>query len=111
MEKRRSGRYPVELNADIVLGERTYRGHVTDVSECGVGYLTTSFDYVSSDVTPERVIDMDLQTPAGDTLRLNCEVKWFLSDSPRNGKLTLGMKIIDPPLQYRKYVEKLSTTN
>ncbi len=109
MEKRTSKRIPVRFNASITFGNKTYEGHVKDISECGVGYLTTSFDQDEKDFTPAKMLDLNFTAPSGETLKLNCEVKWFVRKVPNDKELTLGMRVINPPWQYKKCLEDLHT--
>lgn len=111
MERRKSERLPFSSNASIVFRGQTYAGSIENVSEGGVEYLLTSSIKTSEDLTPEKLIKLNIQTPSGRNISLSCEVKWFLK-MPQNGKkLTMGMKIINPPDEYRELIKELNSKN
>ncbi len=84
-----------------------YTGFIKNASEEGLAYETYSF------ASTKKKIDLMLKMPSGETLNLNCEIKWSsLLDSPwplplNYSTFNMGMKIIDPPLKYMEYVKKL----
>ena len=108
MERRKSERLPFSSGASIVFRDRSYAGAIENISEDGVEYLVTSTIQTTEDLTPEKLIELNFQTPSGSNISLKCEVKWFLR-TPGDGKtLTLGMKIIDPPAEYRELIKDLN---
>lgn len=111
MNKRNSDRLPVNLKANITISNKAYSGLINNVSECGVGYLLVSLDYIADDVAPEKAIIVNFRTPSGLTLSLDCELKWFSKPQASAGRetsaLTLGLKIVNPPQQYTEYVKTL----
>ncbi len=107
MEKRRSDRIGLNLKAKIVSGGKVYNGFIKNVSESGIGYLITSSIHISKDFTPIKTIELNFQIPSDEILKLNCEIIWFSRTSPDAKILTLGMKIIDPPLKYSEWVKNL----
>ena len=114
--KRSSERFSVNLNSVITSGFRNYLGFIDNVSEEGLAYIRVdrdTFTLTLKEFTPEKIINIILVVPYGETLNLNCQIKWsaILSspwplpeDYPTLG---IGMKIINPPLKYREYVETL----
>lgn len=111
MEKRFFDRLAVSISASIVSGNGTYSGFIDNVSECGIGYLLTSLRHVSTDFTPAKRVLMSFQIPSGETLALDCEVKWFYRAASDGDKLTLGMEIIEPPSKYNDYIKTLFSKN
>lgn len=101
----------VSLDAKVILDGTTYEGLIRDVSECGLGYLMTSLNGTVNDFTPEKTIMLIFKTSSGETLNLNCEVKWFLKSSPSDDKLTLGMKVSELNAEYEEYVKTLLRNN
>ncbi len=108
IERRLSKRISAYINANVFSGGKTYDGSIENVSEEGVEYLMTSLIEAPKNFTPEKIIVLNFQIPSGETLNLYCEVKWFLRTPPFNKKLTLGMKIIDPPPTYKEFVKTLT---
>ena len=107
MERRRCNRIPVILKAKVIIGDKTYAGFIENVSVEGIKYSITSFFQTTKDFTPEMIIKLNFQNPSGETLNLNCELIWFSKISPNDTELTLGMKIIDPPQNYKEFVRTL----
>ncbi len=86
-------------------------GSVENVSEDGVEYILSSLIDTSKDFVPDKIIDLNFETPSGDIINVQCEVKWFFRAAPDDKDLTLGMKIIDPPYEYKKLIRTLDTGN
>lgn len=108
MERRLSQRIPVTLDAYFSSGGKTYTGLIENVSREGVEYLMVSSIQATKDFKPEKMIELYFQIPSGQTLNLNCEVKWLLKASQNDKLLTLGMKIIDPPQEYKEFINTLN---
>ncbi|MBL7049530.1 MAG: PilZ domain-containing protein [Nitrospira sp.] len=107
IDRRHAGRNLCNLSAKISSQNITYDGLIENVTEDGLEYLMTSFIEVSTDFTPEKILDMKFTMPDGEELNLNCEVQWYMKTSPEEKKLMLGMKIIEPPETYRALVRAL----
>jgi hypothetical protein len=107
MEKRLSKRISLNLKTKIISDSKTYDGFIKNVSESGIGYLITSSIHISKDFTPKKIIKINFKIPSNEILTLNCEIMWFLRTSPDTEILTLGMKIIDAPAKYKKFIKNL----
>jgi hypothetical protein len=61
------------------------------------------------EILPGTTIGVGFQTPTGETLSLECEVKWIrnLPDLPFGMKYHVGMEIQNPPQKYNEFVEGL----
>ena len=114
--KRSSERFSVNLNSVITSGLRNYLGFIENVSEEGLAYIRVerdTFNLTLKEFTPEKIINIILVVADGETLNLNCQIKWSsLLSSPwplpqDYPTLGLGMKIINPPKKYREYLETL----
>jgi hypothetical protein len=108
MEKRSANRKACNLEANIVSGGITCQGFIENVSENGMEYLMTSEIISSKNFTPDKRIELNFRIPSGEELKLDCEVRWFLRVTPEQNRLVLGMRIIDPPLEYKKFIRALS---
>jgi hypothetical protein len=104
MEKRHSERLLCHLKAKIISAGKTFDGFIENVSEEGLEYLISSLIQVPEDFTPEKMIKLIFQNHSGETINLTCEAKWFLRSSPDSKTLTVGMKIINPPQEYRELI-------
>ncbi|MHA2219038.1 MAG: hypothetical protein ACXACY_24220 [Candidatus Hodarchaeales archaeon] len=60
-------------------------------------------------ILPGTTIGVGFQTPTGETLSLECEVKWIrhLSNLPFAITHHIGMEIKNPPQKYKEFVEGL----
>lgn len=115
-QKRSSERFSVNLNSVITSGFRNYLGFIENVSEEGLAYVRVerdTFTLTLKEFTPEKMINIILVVPDGETLNLNCQIKWSsLLSSPwplpeDYPTLGIGLKIISPPVKYREYLETL----
>ncbi len=107
MERRGAERIPFNLKAGIESGGITYDGLVENVSDGGMEYLITSTVEAASDFTPDKVIKLEMVMPSGVRVSLTCEVKWFVKTEEGDEKLVMGMKIVDPPAEYRSWIKKV----
>jgi hypothetical protein len=102
-----TARTPVTLQAKIVSGGETYTGFIQNVSESGVGYFIESVIKVEKDFAPRKKIELSFQLPSGETVLLKCEIIWYSRESSDDKKLSVGLKIIEPPQKYMKFVQNL----
>jgi hypothetical protein len=78
--QKRHNRIPVNIKADLISSVKTYEGFIMNLSD-------------------------DLQNNSGETLNLNCEVKWLhtYKTSPHDLTNGMGIEIIDTPQEYRDF--------
>ena len=111
-QKQRFKRYNVNLMSVVSSDAKSYAGFIQNVSEEGLAYESYSFVPMLNKLSEKKIINLMLKMPSGETLNLNCEVKWSSEPPPwsliQNYRIfNMGMKIIDPPLKYREYVNTL----
>jgi hypothetical protein len=106
MERRRYKRITVDLEARLFLGRTGYSGIIRNISEEGM-FVRTSPIYNPIDLGPGATLQIECRLPAGEELNLNCSVKWSLKIPPENLRSCIGIKIIDPPVEYRGFVNTL----
>ena len=112
-QKQQFKRYNVNLVSIVSSDATSYAGFIKNASEEGLAYETYSFASTLKKLSAKKLIDLMLKMPSGETLNFNCEIKWSsLLASPwplplNYSTINMGMKIIDPPLQYREYVKTL----
>ncbi len=63
----------------------------------------------SEEFKPEKTAEVHFLTPSGEAINLNCEVIWFSVSQYDNRTEVLGMEIINPPAQYKEFLESLNT--
>lgn len=106
MNMRKHKRFVVTLNANISFGEKTYKGVIGNISEEGIlSSLTTSIT-TDENFLPQKHVGMSLDLPTGETVDLNCEIRWFLRPSEQRKTIMLGLYIIDPPSEYTAWLKK-----
>ncbi len=107
MEKRRSRRIKINLNAERISGNERYGVFIENISENGIHIITTPSSEHRK-YTAGTGIDLKFHLNSGETLKLHCKVIWSYSKVPPNGQTdSIGLEIIDPPLQYIEFVRAL----
>jgi hypothetical protein len=102
-----TARLSVHLKAKIISGGETYPGFIENISESGIGYFIESMIKVEKDFTPKKMIELTFQIPSGKTLNLDCEIVWYSRESRDDKKLKVGLKLIEPPQQYKQFIQDL----
>ncbi len=110
MEKKRAKRILVDLEATITLDSNNYQGYIWNVSQEGLSirtiYLKSTVEYFNT----KKPIKLSFEIPSGETLFLNCKIKWFLR-VPNSYRITVGMAIIKPTLKYKEFYKSLNKVN
>ncbi len=107
MDKRRFERVADSLDAEFVMKDTSYNGIIMNFSEKGLNLVTaTLFDIAN--ITSETLLDLKCKLPSGNTVDMNCEVKWFnQKPSPFGVSFSIGMEIKNPPLEYTEFVQTI----
>ena len=93
-------RKAVQFPTQLISGDERYDGFVINMSARGVGmFVNTSFPESTINCTRGSVLGLELVTPTGELLTLQCEVRWIrIQESPSEGLTTsMGMEVIAPP--------------
>ncbi len=107
MERRRSKRIILSLEAELISGDTSYDGLIGNISEDGI-YMRTMPTKTSIDTfTPGTNFELKFQLPSEEKLSLHCIVKWSHKTPPHGLTYSMGMEIIDPPPEYKKFLETL----
>lgn len=107
MERRRFKRIKVNLKAERISGDEKYAVFIENISEHGI-HLITTFSHAHKKYTHGKELELKLQLPTGETINLRCKAQWAYSRIPPE-KVTdsIGLEIIDPPIEYIKFVRAL----
>ena len=124
MERRRSKRIVVMLEAEIISGadsylgflendtERpgvnvyTYAGIIENISEDGMLISVSEITNVNFDIGEK--LEIVFQPPSGERLNLHCMVRRFQDRiTPQDLKQKIGMEVIDPPPAFRKFINAM----
>ena len=106
VNKRQHKRFPVAINAKVLFDGKSFDGIIGNISEEGIMHTITTFVQTPAGFTPKKSIQLNFKTPLGEAVTLNCSVMWFLSPSSEKKSLIVGLKIIDPPPPYIKWINK-----
>ena len=107
MEKRRTKRIKVHLKAERISGNEKYGVFIENISEHGIHMITTPAE-THKKYTPGTDIDLKFQLNTGETLNLQCKVRWAHLKIPPDGMTdSIGLEIIDPPEKYFEFVKTL----
>jgi len=105
MEKRRSKRIIVTLEAELVLNDMTYKGFIENLSENGV-YVVTKPTKTNANFNPGEAIGLKFHLPSGEIVDMNCKIIWSYKTPPHGLTNSIGVEIINPP---QKYIESLES--
>ncbi|MBI5849386.1 MAG: PAS domain S-box protein [Nitrospirae bacterium] len=111
MQRRRSERIPLNLPAQILLGGKIYDGFIINVSKDGIGSAVTSVVEAPAGFVPVNHVELHFQDPFGKNIDLACELAWFSRSDSDSRKITIGMRIINPPLMYKVFIRTLLDAN
>ncbi len=105
MEKRRSSRKVVSLDARIVSSGISHSGVTVNLSGEGI-YMVTASSRDVIDFSQKTTVKLQAVLPTQEKLDLKCSIKWFQKNTSPNGTtFKMGMEIIDPPPVYRKFIK------
>ncbi len=107
MDKRKSERLTDSLDVEVVSGGVSYSGLVLNFSGEGL-YMVTATTYDVVEIAPASQIELKCKLPDGQSIMMNCEVKWFQTKpSPYGVAFSMGMEIKDPPKEYTDFLKTL----
>lgn len=106
MNTRRHKRFVITLNAQIVIGENTYDGVISNVSEEGVSSTITTAIKTDDTFSPQKHIRLIFELPTGSLVKLDCEIRWYLRPQQKGKNLLMGLHIVDPPEKYTEWIQR-----
>ena len=107
MENRRFKRFTTRFHSVVLSNGRSYAGSIDNFSEEGLAYKMSTFHEAIKELLPEKIVNVIILIPSGETVSLNCEIRWN-DVSCDDKKLCMGMKILDLPEKYKKFLENLN---
>jgi hypothetical protein len=107
VENRFSLRVDFWVQAKSILKNKGYNGSIENFSQEGMLKVIPNGQLI--EILPGATTGVSFQTPSGETLNIECEVKWIRhhSDLPFGIKHHIGMEIKNPPQKYTEFVEGL----
>ena len=112
MERRRTRRKKVNIEAKLISGENSYSGLIENISEHGLYLETDSKDLLnhSTRFGPGAEYEVKFRTDSGEEIKLSCKVTWSYKIAPFGLTKKVGMEVIFPPPDYIDLCNKASNT-
>lgn len=107
MERRRSPRVVYKAKAKATLGNTNYNGYIENFSREGMLKIIPSEQLL--DIFPGTTLEVSLETPSGENITLECEVKWVRHYPiiPFRLKHDVGMEIKNITQKYKDFIQEL----
>jgi hypothetical protein len=106
MERRRSKRKTVSLDAELISGSMRCTGFTDNLSVNGM-YMRIFPAETSIDFTPGKISEIKLHLVSGEILHLDCRVLWSYKNPPHGLTYSIGLEIITAPQEYQTFIETL----
>lgn len=113
MEKRRSKRKTVQIDAEFISGNAGYSGLIDNISENGICMETISKDLLGNSTyfNPGREFHVKFRIRPEEEIKLHCKVTWSFKAAPHGIKIKIGMDIIFPPPSYVNFYRNLQQSD
>ncbi|MHA2010670.1 MAG: PilZ domain-containing protein [Promethearchaeota archaeon] len=107
MGKGRSPRVVFKLNATSTSGNTSYNGYIENFSREGMLKIIPNGQVLN--ILLWSTMHVSLETPSGQNITLECEVRWVrrYSNMPFGLIYKVGMKIKNPPQKYNEFIHVL----
>jgi len=103
-ERRHSKRLTVNLKAERLSCTNNCSVFIENLSEKGIHMITAPARNPNLFI-PGSAVVLKLKTTNGETIKLQCNVKWAYDNSPEDMTNSVGLEIIDPPDSYLAFVK------
>lgn len=107
MLSRVSKRIPVALDAELLTYHGSYAAFIGNISEDGI-YAKVAYTKNDNNLNFDTYLNLELKTPSGQELNLNCKKVWSSKNTSNSLIEQVGVKIIDPPQEFRKFISIIS---
>jgi len=106
MERRRAQRLTVNLKAERLSCTKNCSVFIENLSDTGISMITSPTN--NKVYVPGSAIDIKLKLATGNTIKLNCNVKWYYDNSSEDMTNSVGLEIVDPPEEYKEFIKTLN---
>ena len=106
MERRRAERKTIKLKAERLSCTGNCSVFIENLSETGIKMITSP--HKENDFAPGKDLDLELELSTGDTINLNCNVKWSVDDPSMDQSSSVGLEVISPPKEYVKFIKAIA---
>ena len=103
-ERRLSKRLTVSMKAERISCTNNCSVFIENLSDTGIHMITAPAKNPNLFV-PGSAIQLKLKIATGNTIKLQCKVKWAYDNSPEDLTNSVGLEILDPPDTYLKFVK------
>ena len=103
-ERRHSKRLTVNLKAERLSCTNNCSVFIENLSENGIHMITAPVRNPNLFV-PGSAVELKLKTTNGETIKLQCNVKWAYDNAPEDMTNSVGLEIIDTPDSYLAFVK------
>ena len=100
-------RIPVLLDGELISNGWNCAAIINNISENGIFAKIPLHEREKNHSLDLYFFSLKLQFPTGDLVNLNCEKKWSYKHSPGSLIEHIGIEVINPPQQYKKYLKSL----
>jgi len=108
MERRRSKRMAVNLNAERISGNERHSIFIEDISESGI-HIISAPSQESRKYTAGADIDVSFRISQKKSITLHCKTRWaYHRMLPEKQVDSIGLEIISPPAEYLEFIRTLS---
>ena len=105
-ERRQSRRVTVNLKAERLSCTKDCSVFIENMSESGIHMISAPAN--NRDLfMPGAPLELKLKIAGGETLRLQCHVKWSYDNSPEDLTNSVGLEITNPPEAYLAFIKAL----
>ena len=105
MERRGAERLVVNLKAERLSCTKNCSVFIENLSDTGIYMITAPSK--SKDYEPGRKLLLKLELGTGKTFNLQCNVKWCYDNAPEDLTNSVGLEILNPPEEYKKFIKTL----
>ena len=92
----------VNLKAEISCDGVCCNGFIDNLNKDNICCTTTA-----KNLSPGTEYQVKFQPDFGEALNLNCKLKWAYETPPHGITNSIGMEILDQPVQYQTFLESL----
>lgn len=106
VRRKQHKRITVHLEAEIIIGGKSYAGVIENMSECGICISTSLSEIVM--IIPETTLEVKFKS-TGEEINLQCKAVWVLIKKIPSGlRYKMGLGIIESPFpEYKEFIKTL----
>jgi hypothetical protein len=106
MERRRAERKVVKLKAERLSCTGNCSVFIENLSGSGIKMITAP--HKEDDFVTGKNLDLELELSNGDSINLNCNVRWAYENPAGDPTSSVGLEILDPPGEYMEFIKAIA---